>query len=167
MSEPFLAEIKMVGFNFAPRGYAFCDGQLLPISQHQALFALLGTNYGGDGRTTFALPELRGRVPIHPGDGYNLGHKFGEENHALTVNEIPSHNHNTRASNLDATKNTPEDNIWAAKRSGTNYGTAHTNTTMSSESIATAGGGLAHNNMQPYLAIRFVIAIQGIFPSRA
>ena len=167
MSEPFLAEIKMVGFTFAPRGYAFCDGQLLPISQNQALFAILGTTYGGDGRTTFALPDLRGRVPIHPGDGFNLGSKFGEESHTLSVNEIPNHDHNAQASNLDATANSPENNIWAAKRSGTNYGTASPNASLSSASIANAGGSQAHNNMQPFLTINFVIALQGLFPSRA
>jgi len=166
MSEPFLAEIKMVGFNFPPRSYAFCDGQLLPISQNQALYALLGATYGGDGRTTFALPDLRGRVPVHTGDGFTLGSRAGEENHTLSINEMSAHDHTPRVSNLDATDNSPENNIWAAKKAGTNYGTATPNASMSPQSIANAGGGQAHNNIQPYLALRFVIAIQGIFPSR-
>jgi microcystin-dependent protein len=166
MSEPFLAEIKIVGFTFAPRGYALCDGQLLPISQNQALFALLGTTYGGDGRTTFALPDLRGRVPVHEGDGYSLGIRSGQEGIALSLNELPAHLHRAEASNSDATQNAPQGNVWAAKRSGTNYGTAPPNTALSPESISTVGGGQPHNNMQPYLVLNFVIALQGLFPSR-
>ena len=158
MSEPFLAEVKMVGFNFAPRGYAQCDGQLLPISQNQALFALLGTTYGGDGRTTFALPDLRDRTPVHNGNIFMLGNKSGEENHTLSINEIPAHNHNPKVTHMDATDITPENNVWAVKKAGTNYGTASPDSSMSPESISMSGGGQSHNNMQPFLTVNFVIA---------
>lgn len=171
MSEPFLAEVRMVGFNFAPRGWAFCDGQILPINQNQSLYSLLGTTYGGDGRTSFALPDLRGRAPIHVGrsnggESHQLGQKSGEEGHTLGVNEIPGHDHRLRASSADANDSTPGGNVLArstvpeAYREATNLGD------MRSGTVANTGGGQAHENMQPYLALNFCIALRGLFPSR-
>lgn len=169
MSEPFLAEIRIVGFNFAPRGWAFCDGQILPINQNQSLYSLLGTTYGGDGRTSFALPDIRGRTPIHVGqaDGadHTLGQKSGEETHTLSAAEMPQHNHAVNAS--DAAVNNPQP---GGNRPGnvTNlaYHAASNSKNMSSSMISNAGGGQAHNNMQPYLALNFCIALRGLFPSR-
>jgi microcystin-dependent protein len=166
MSEPFLGEIKIVGFNFAPRGYAFCDGQLLPISQNQALFSILGTTYGGDGRVTFALPDLRGRTPIHTGTQNRLGTKAGTETHQLSIAEVPAHTHQLRASKSDGNSGSPSQNVWAANSGGTHFGTANPDSNLSSAALARSGGGQAHNNMQPYLVVAFVIALQGLFPSR-
>lgn len=171
MSEPFLAEIRIVGFNFAPRGWALCDGQILPINQNQSLFSLLGTNYGGDGRTTFALPDLRSRVPIHVGqaDGgtlHQLGRKGGEETHTLSVTEMPQHMHTVQASSSGADTDTPAGNILAASArmyrnpNGTSLVPMHSNTFLNT------GGGQAHENMQPYIVVNFCIALQGLFPSR-
>jgi len=170
MSEPFLAEIRIVGFNFAPRGWAFCDGQILPINQNQSLYSLLGTTYGGDGRTSFALPDLRGRAPIHTGQSNGgasrlLGSRGGEETHALSVDEIPQHAHAVQASTSDGNTPIPENNILAASRSRV-YTSPDGTEALRSESIANVGGGQAHNNMQPYIAVNFCIALQGLFPSR-
>jgi len=170
MSEPFLAEIRIVGFNFAPRGWAFCDGQILPINQNQSLYSLLGTTYGGDGRTSFGLPGLRGRTPIHVGQSnagaqHNLGQKSGEETQALSLNEMPVHSHTVAASNNDAVGDMATDNILA--RPGANsYAAFNSGRNMGVDVIASAGGGQGHNNMQPYLAVNFCIALQGLFPSR-
>jgi microcystin-dependent protein len=166
MSEPFLAEIKIVGFNFAPRGYAFCDGQILPINQNQSLYSLLGTTYGGDGRVTFALPDLRGRTPIHTGTINRLGTKAGSEQHTLSAIEMPSHSHQAKATNSDATSEDPENGTWAANSDGTNYGTALADASMATSSLASVGGSQTHNNMQPFLSVYFVIALRGLFPSR-
>jgi len=166
MSEPFLAEIRIVGFNFAPRGWAQCDGQILPINQNQALYSLLGTNYGGDGRTNFALPDLRGRAPIHFDSSNPLGRHGGEENHTLTAAEIPGHNHRLRATNADANERNPANNIWAANAAGTRFGSAPPNASMAAGSISRVGGGQSHENMQPFTVLNFVIALQGLFPSR-
>jgi len=171
MSEPFLAEIRIVGFNFAPRGWASCDGQILPINQNQALFSLLGTTYGGDGRTTFALPDLRSRVPIHVGqaDGetfHPLGHRGGEETHTLSTPEMPQHRHNVQASSSEADINIPVNNVLASSArmyrnpAGTSLVPMHSNTFLN------VGGGQAHENMQPYIVVNFCIALQGLFPSR-
>ncbi|MDH3403859.1 MAG: tail fiber protein [Acidobacteriota bacterium] len=165
MSEPFLAEIRMVGFNFAPRGWAFCDGQILPINQNQSLYSLLGTTYGGDGRTSFALPDLRGRTPIHVGDGHSLGQKTGEETHTLSAAEIPSHQHVAQASTADATAGTPSGNVLARSTSPLYAGPTGL-TALNALSVSSAGGGQAHDNMMPYLALSFCIALQGLFPSR-
>ena len=166
MSEPFLAEIRIVGFTFAPRGWAFCDGQLLPISQHTAVFSLVGTIYGGDGRTTFALPDLRGRAPVHKGNGTSLGEKGGVENVALTTNELPSHRHGKAAVTYQARSNTPVGNrLSKAARRGIKIYTPPANLKALGSDEA-AGGGQAHDNMQPCLALRFCIALQGLFPSR-
>ena len=164
MSEPFLAEVRMVGFNFPPRGWAFCDGQLLPINQNQSLYSLLGTMYGGDGRTSFALPDLRGRVPIHVGNGYQEGQKSGEETHTLSANEMPQHTHTIQASTAVATQNDPTGNVLA--QSTQIYHSATNLVDMVSGTMTNAGGGQAHENMQPYLVVNFCIALQGLFPSR-
>ena len=172
MSEPFLAEVRIVGFNFAPRGWAFCDGQLLPINLNQALFSLLGTTYGGDGRTTFALPDLRGRTPLHKGNSttagsvnHLLGNKNGEEAHSLTTSEMPGHDHSVAANAASATSDEPQGNLPArpgfdAYRSPSSLGT------LGTETVANSGGGTGHENMQPWLALKFCIALQGLFPSR-
>lgn len=172
MSEPYLAEVRIVGFNFAPRGYTQCDGALLPISQNQSLFSLLGTTYGGDGRTTFGLPDLRGRVPIHPGDngqsssnGVVYGAKSGEEDHFLQPNEVPDHNHTAKASSSDGDTLNPEDNILA-RRTAEVYKDPTNLADMHAGTITNAGGGQGHNNMQPFQALNFIIALQGLFPSR-
>ena len=167
MSEPFLAEIRMFGFNFAPRGWAFCDGQILPINQNQSLFSLLGTTYGGDGRTTFALPELRGRTPVHPdGSSVNLGSKSGDATHTLSAAEMASHSHTMRSSTSAGALPVPSGAPSLASYA-TGYGAPGSNNkTMSSSMVSSSGGGQAHNNMQPYTAISFGIALQGLFPSR-
>ncbi|WP_029041125.1 phage tail protein [Cucumibacter marinus] len=169
MSEPFLAEIRMVGFNFAPRGWAFTDGQILPINQNQSLYSLLGTTYGGDGRTSFALPDLRSRTPIHNGDGYQLGQKSGAETITLTTAEIPNHTHTVKASGQDGDQASPTDHLLASEIAPDlvyrDYAVAN-QTALRSGTVTNAGGGQAHNNMQPYLTVSFCIALQGLFPSR-
>ncbi len=168
MSEPFLAEIRIVGFNFAPRGWAFCDGQILPINQNQSLYSLLGTTYGGDGRTSFALPDLRSRTPIHKGDGRQLGQKSGAETVTLTAAQIPAHTHAVKASSTPADNNRPTGRVLGAATGGDVYRDpeAATATALRSGTVTNAGGGQAHENMQPYLTVGFVIALQGLFPSR-
>ncbi len=175
MSEPFLAEVRIVGFNFAPRGWAFCDGQILPINQNQSLYSLLGTTYGGDGRTSFALPDLRGRTPIHLGASnggadHLLGQKGGEEGHTLSEAEMPIHNHTMRAVSDTADTGQVTGAFYAGSPGGTAVYTAQNPSTLNnpfnSANVLPAGGGQAHNNMQPTLALNFCIALQGLFPSR-
>lgn len=176
MSEPFLAEIKIVGFNFAPRGWAFCDGQILPINQNQSLYSLLGTVYGGDGRTSFALPDLRGRTPVGlgvpaSGGGADVkqGQKGGQETHTLAVTEMPNHNHKFQGSTAAGTLPAPVNNSLAASRNSIYHDYVEGTTTlvrMNPAMIANVGGGQAHENMQPYLAVNFCIALRGLFPSR-
>lgn len=171
MSEPFLAEVRMVGFNFAPRGWAFCDGQILPINQNQSLYSLLGTTYGGDGRTSFALPDLRGRVPIHVGrsnggDDHRLGQKSGEETHTLSVNEMPQHDHVLKGASTDANQGVPTGNLLARSTTPEAYRDPTNLQAMRAGTVANTGGGQAHDNMQPYLAVNFCIALKGLFPSR-
>ena len=174
MSEPFLAEVRIVAFNFAPRGWAFCDGQILPINQNQSLYSLLGTTYGGDGRTSFALPDLRGRTPIHEGrsngTSHLLGQKSGEESHTLSAAEMPQHRHPFEGTNGAATVGTPSGNVLATPSSsiGLIYSepSARLDAQLASGSIPNTGGGQAHNNMQPSLVLNFCIALQGLFPSR-
>jgi len=171
MSEPFLAEVRMIGFNFPPRGWAFCDGQILPINQNQSLYSLLGTTYGGDGRTSFALPDLRGRTPIHTGsDGsggtfHSLGQKGGEEIHTLTATEMPSHIHEVKVSSDNATQNVPTDRVFARAREVT-YHELNNPIQMQSTMVGNTGGGQPRENMQPFLTINFCIALQGLFPPR-
>lgn len=172
MSEPFLAEIKILGFNFAPRGWALCDGQILPINQNQSLYSLLGTTYGGDGRTDFALPDLRGRVPIHVGQApggsnHTLGSKAGEENHSLTDQEMPKHGHAIQANSTDGNSPVPVGTVLGA------FNNAYAPDSVDPASLVplndasiSSQGGSSHNNMQPSLVVSFAIALQGLFPSR-
>ena len=162
MAEPYLGEIRIISFNFAPKGWAFCNGQLLPINQNQALFSILGTTYGGNGQTTFALPNLQGRVPLHMGNGFVEGQLGGAQTVTLTLTEI-RHTHQVRAT-ATATTNTAGGNFPAV--SGNDLYGSGADTTMNPVTIAPAGGSQPHSNLQPYLVINFVIALQGIFPSR-
>lgn len=167
MSEQYLGEIRVFPFGFAPRGWAPCNGTVLSIMQNQALFSILGTTYGGDGRTTFALPDLRGRVAISSGMGngsYSLGQVGGEENHTLIQTEMPAHNHVPQGSTGTPDSKTPSGNYWGSP-SNSLYGTAP-DASMSPTAIANSGGSQAHNNMQPFLTLNFCIATQGIYPSR-
>jgi microcystin-dependent protein len=163
MSTPFLAEIKIVSFNFAPKGWAQCNGQLLPINQNQALFSLLGTTFGGNGQTTFALPNLQGRAPVYVGPGFSLGQSGGQEAHTVIMSEMPAHVHPISASTAAPDAGSMANNSWAAI-SGAYDATA--NTAMNPASISNQGGSQPHNNMQPFLVLNFVIALQGIFPSQ-
>lgn len=178
--EPFIGQIIMVGFNYAPRGWAMCDGRLLPISQNQALFSLLGTMYGGDGRTTFALPDLRGRSAIGMGQGPGLsqrvqGEMSGAENVTLIQAQMPAHTHSLTASTADGTTNTPKEAVIAVNKvpidrnnvvDGNAFVQSSPTAVMNPQSIGAAGGNQPHNNMQPYIAMNYVIALVGIFPSR-
>jgi microcystin-dependent protein len=172
MADPFLGELKLAAFNFAPLGWAFCDGQLLPISQNTALFALLGTTYGGDGQTTFALPDLRGRVPVHAGfsgsGNVSLGEQGGAEAVTLTTSQLPSHTHTLSGSSDLANASAPGGALPAAKPRGgiSRYAPAGSNTVMAPASVAIAGGSQPHNNMQPHLVLSWLISVEGIFPSR-
>jgi microcystin-dependent protein len=163
MAEPFLSEVRMMSFVFAPKGWALCDGQLLPINQNQALFSLLGTTFGGDGRVNFALPDLRGRVPIHVGSGHTLGERGGEAAHTLTIAELPTHTHVAQASSSNATVAVPTGNVMASTSNG--YAPANNLTSLLPSTIGNVGGSQAHLNMQPFLTLSFCIALQGIFPS--
>jgi microcystin-dependent protein len=163
MAEPFLSEIRIFSFNFAPKGWAMCNGQLQPINQNQALFSLLGTTFGGNGQTNFALPDLRGDVPIHVGSGHTLGEKGGEQAHTLSVAEIPTHVHVLNALDANGTLGNPKNNLLAQFNNG--YTTPGNLTPMSADSVGNVGGSQAHLNMQPFLVLTFGIALQGIFPS--
>jgi len=163
MSTPFLAEIKLISFNFPPRGWAFCNGQLMPINQNQALFSILGTTYGGDGMRTFGLPNLQGRVPIHVGSGIVLGEQGGETTHTLNTQEMPAHSHAPVGTTASADQAAPGVNLWAVD----NYATyVPTPNAALNPTIQNAGGSQPHENMPPYLVLNFVIALQGIFPSQ-
>ncbi len=164
MSTPFLSEIKIVSFNFAPKGWAECNGQLLPINQNQALFSLLGTTYGGDGRVNFALPNLRGQVPIHMGNGHTLGEKAGTTAVTVNIQQLPTHLHPLQGSNDNASTNTGTNNFLA--QATALYHGPTTLTPLDPSSVSSVGGSQAHNNMMPYLVLNFVIALQGIFPSQ-
>lgn len=166
MSEPFLSEIRMFSFSFAPRGWAQCNGQLLPINQNQALFSLLGTTYGGDGRVTFALPNLQARVPLHTGSGHVLGERGGEQNHTLTPAEMPGHTHIAQGSSAAGTQNVPANTVVFSQRAAEIYRAPSSLAPMVAGSLSSAGGGQAHSNTQPYLTLNFCIALQGIFPSQ-
>lgn len=175
MSDPFLGEIRLFGGNFAPRGWALCSGQLLPISQNTALFSLLGTTYGGDGRSTYALPNFQGNAPVHAGTGpglsqYVLGEITGTTTYTLTSNELPAHSHAVSGDNFGAAATSPGGNLFGknALRSVRLYGSSSTPTAMGAATIGTGtGGGQAHANQQPFLVLTFIIALQGIYPSRS
>jgi microcystin-dependent protein len=167
MAQPYLTEIRIFSFNFAPKGWAMCNGQLLPINQNQALFSLLGTVYGGNGQTNFALPDLRGRVPVHHdnSNGIVLGQRAGEEAHTLTQNEMPAHNHPVMASSNAPNANTPLNNSWAGNTGFAPYGSTP-NRAMSPTAVSSIGGSQPHNNMSPFLTLNFCISLLGIFPSQ-
>ena len=165
MAEPFLAEIRIFSFSFAPRGWAMCNGQLLPINQNQALFSLLGTTYGGDGRVTFALPDLRGRAQIHQGSGHTLGERAGEQAHTVNINEIPTHTHVLNASSNTGDTPVPSNNVLA--QASNVYRAEDNLTSLNPAAVSNVGGSQAHENMQPYLTLNFCIALQGIFPSQS
>jgi microcystin-dependent protein len=172
MADPFVAEIRMFPFNFAPRGWAWCDGQLLPLAQNTALFSLLGTTYGGDGKSNFALPDLQGSVPMHPGQGpglslHDLGERGGSETVTLLESEIPSHSHALRGSG-DSSDNDPDTTVRVGSTPvlPTYANAGGPQVSMAPESLAPAGGDPPHNNLQPYLTVYFCIALQGVFPPR-
>ena len=173
MTDQFVAEIRIFPFNFAPVGWAFCDGQILPLSQNTALFSLLGTTYGGDGKSNFALPNMQGNAPMHPGQGpglslHDLGETGGSDTVSLLESEIPSHTHSLMVSNIAATSQTPGPTVGLARSRGVDLYVSGTtpNIQMSDNTIAPAGGDQPHNNLMPYLTMNFCIALQGIFPAR-
>ena len=165
MAEPFLSEIRLMSFGFAPKGWALCDGQLLPINQNQALFSLLGTTYGGDGRVNFGLPDLRGRTPIHMGQGHTLGERGGEQAHTLSISELPTHIHSAQGTSTVGASAPPLNNILANTPALIYDGPANL-TSLQPGTIGNTGGSQAHLNMQPFLTLSFYIALQGIFPSQ-
>ena len=170
MADPFLSEIRLFSMNFAPKSWALCNGQFLPINQNQALFSLLGTTYGGNGQTTFALPDLRGKTPLHEGNGHTLGEAGGEQAHTLTQSEMPTHTHDFSTNSAvtgaaaNAAVNSPAGAYWANLGKAV-YSTGAPSGAMSPQTVASVGGSQAHLNMQPFLAISFCIALIGIFPS--
>ena len=171
MSEPFIGEIRMFAGNFAPRGWAFCDGQLLSVSQNDALFSLFGTIYGGDGRTTFGLPDLRGRIPIHMGTGpglapRNLGAREGAETETVTVNQLPTHTHAFRASTTVSEETSPSGNVISQSSAADLFIEDTPNFGLAPNAITSVGGARSHTNIQPFLCIHFIVALAGIFPSR-
>lgn len=166
MAEPFLSEIRIMSFSFAPRGWALCNGQLLLINQNQALFSLLGTTYGGNGQTNFALPNLQGRAQTHVGNGMVLGEQGGEQSHTLSIAEMPQHTHLAVAANVPATAGNPSNARQLSQSTGANlYGAAANLQATAANNIGNFGGNQPHQNMQPYLTVNFCIALQGIFPS--
>ena len=164
MSEPYLGEIKIFSFNFAPKGWALCNGQLLPINQNQALFSILGTTYGGDGRVNFGLPNLQGRTPLHTGAGFTLGETGGEEAHTLIPSELPAHTHVPVASSNPADQPGPGSTFWA--NGGPNAYATTANAAMAPNSVSTVGGSQPHPNMSPFSVLNFCIALQGILQSQ-
>lgn len=165
MAEPFLSEIRIMSFNFAPKGWALCNGQLLPINQNQGLFSLLGTTFGGDGRVNFGLPDLRGRVPIHVGSGHTLGERAGEQAHTLSIAELPQHTHVLSGTSTAGTQIIPAGNLLATSNVPLYHAPDSNQTAMAAGVVANVGGSQAHLNMQPFLVLNFCIALQGIFPS--
>ena len=164
MAEPFLSEIRIMSFGFAPKGWALCDGQLLPINQNQALFSLLGTTYGGDGRVNFGLPNLQGRAPMHFGEGHTIGERGGEQDHTLYISETPNHAHTALASSASSTVAASVNALLAAANNV--YGPPANLTSIQPATLTNTGGSQAHLNMQPFLVLNFCIALQGIFPSQ-
>lgn len=163
MSEPFLGEIKIISWNFPPKGWAFCNGTLLPINQNQALFSVLGTTYGGDGRQTFGLPNLQGRTPMHVGDGIVLGELGGETTHTLNISEVPAHSHVVNGTNTLGDSPIPASNYFGG--AANMYGPLAAATSINPATVSVVGGSQPHENMSPYLVLNFIIALQGIFPS--
>jgi microcystin-dependent protein len=165
MAEPFLSEIRIMSFGFPPKGWALCDGQLLPINQNQALFSLLGTTYGGDGRVNFGLPNLQGRAPMHMGSGHTLGERGGEQAHTLSISELPTHVHSAKASSTATGGSaTPNGNFLGGGNNA--YHSPSNLTPLNPATVTNVGGSQAHLNMQPFLVLNFSIALQGIFPSQ-
>ena len=164
MAQPYVGEIRMFGGNFAPAGWMFCEGQLLPISENETLFQLIGTTYGGDGESTFALPDLRGRLPVHQGNGYILAQTGGAEEVTLTINQIPSHVHPWMASSAAAVGQLPRNLVLATTQAQTYVSTPDSPVNLSAQSVAPAGGSQPHSNFQPYLCVSFIISLFGIFP---
>ncbi len=172
MASPFLAEIRILPFNFAPKGWAFCDGQVMPLSQNTALFSLLGTTYGGDGKSNFALPNLQGSAPMHPGQGpglslHDLGETAGSDTVTLIAAEMPAHSHSLMASNQPGEDPSPQDEALARSVGASLYKAGTANVELAPQAVAPTGGGQPHNNLQPYLTLNFCIALQGIFPARS
>jgi microcystin-dependent protein len=167
MAEPFLSEIRLMSFNFPPKGWALCNGQLLPINQNQALFSLLGTTYGGDGRVNFALPDLRGRVPMHTGQGWLQGQTLGEANHTLTQAELPAHAHAAAASSVTQGGNQLPENRFLGGGGNVYHPASGPLTALGGDAVRNAGGSQPHSNRQPFLTLSFCIALQGIFPSQS
>jgi microcystin-dependent protein len=165
MSEPFLSEIKIVSFNFPPKGWALCNGQLMPINQNQALFSLLGTTYGGDGRVNFALPNFQGKIPLSFGANYNLGQAGGSTSVTIDGNSMPNHSHPIQATNAAGDSASAAASVFAELNNGYGIGTGSDVTSLNPATVSQAGGSQPHNNMMPYLTLNFVIALQGIFPS--
>lgn len=165
MAQPYVGEIRMFAGNFAPAGWMFCGGQLLPISENETLFQLIGTTYGGDGQSTFALPNLQSRIPIHQGNGFALAESGGAESVTLTINQIPAHTHPLLASSAAGTSNSPVGNVYAESASLDIYTQDVANSNMAAAAIAPIGGSQPHTNFQPYLCINFIISLFGIFPS--
>jgi microcystin-dependent protein len=164
MSEPFLGEVKIISWNFPPKGWAYCNGQLLPINQNQALFSILGTTFGGDGRVNFGLPNLQGRTPMHVGNGIVLGQTGGETAHTLNISELAAHTHVPKGNSTQATLTSPAGNLWGSDAS--NPFNTSSNTSMNPACVLPAGGSQPHENMSPYLVLNFIVALQGIFPSQ-
>lgn len=167
MSEPFLSEIRLMAFNYAPRGWAQCNGQQLPINNNQALFSLIGTTYGGNGQTTFALPDFRGRVPIHMGQGHTIGELAGQEATTLTLSQMPQHTHFAKAATTNASADTPDSPLVLATAALDLYRSPTHLAAMDPGIVSSVGGSQPHINMQPYLTLMFCICLQGIFPSRS
>ena len=168
MSSPFIGEIRMFGGNFAPAGWAFCNGALIPISENDALFNLIGTTYGGDGQSTFALPNLQSRVPVHVGPGFALGQSGGAETVTLTTNQIPAHSHVAQCFATGGNQNSPLNGVWALSTSGSIYGDTAPDPTVTFAPVAigSSGGSQPHDNMIPFLAVNFILSLFGIFPSQ-
>ncbi|HEY6968147.1 MAG TPA: tail fiber protein [Candidatus Angelobacter sp.] len=167
MSQPFIGEIRMFAGNFAPVGWAFCNGAIIPIDQNDALFNLIGTTYGGDGQTTFALPDLQSRVPIHVGPGFALGQSGGTESVTLTVSQIPAHSHPPRCLTGQGNQADPGNGIWASPSTGTIYSSTAPATAMAANAVQSAGGSQPHDNMIPFLVINFILSLFGVFPSQS
>ncbi len=167
MADPFMGELKIVSFNFPPKGWAFCNGQLLPINQNQALFALFGTTFGGDGRTTFGLPDMRGRVGVGQGAGITLGERAGQASHSVTISELPIHTHTAQVQPANASTGTPNNNLLAGAPSFAYRNNLSNLVNLVAGTIGNTGGSQAHDNTQPYLVLNVIVALQGIFPSQS